>query len=219
MWETIYNGIDAESFNEEVRSSDPSSIEDKWDMTDELVFVNVARYEPEKSQIDLIDAMDEITEQNPNTKLLIVGRGKLEEKLRRRIRQKDLESHVKLTGFVPSIVEYYALADVFVSSSIREGHPITLLEAMAAELPVIGTTIAGVNELVIDGETGLLAPPQSPTTLADRLLELMDATKRQQFGQAGFKRVRDNFNISQTLDSHIELYRELLNAPRSQEGH
>jgi glycosyltransferase involved in cell wall biosynthesis len=94
-----------------------------------------------------------------------------------------------------------------------------LLEAMAAELPVVGTTIPGVDELVVNGETGLLAPPQSPTALADRLLELMDATKRQQFGQAGFNRVQNNFAIFQTLDSHIEVYRELLEASQSQEGH
>ena len=211
-WETIYNGIDVEAYNDEVTASDLSDITEKWDITDELVFLNVARYQPEKSQVDLIDAMAEVTEQHPNTKLLMVGRGDLEDKLRRRIREKGLEAHVKLTGFVPSVVEYYALADVFVSSSIREGHPITLLEAMAAELPVVGTAIPGVDELVVDGETGLLAPPQSPAALADRLLKLTNSTKREQFGQAGFERIRDNFDISQTLESHIELYRELLNA-------
>jgi glycosyltransferase involved in cell wall biosynthesis len=209
-WETIYNGIDVEAFNEIVNSSDPSEVKEKWEITNELVFLNVARYQPAKSQADLIDAMEEVTDQSPNTKLLIVGRGKLENKLRQRIQEKGMEAHVKLTGFVPSIVEYYALADVFVSSSIREGHPITLLEAMAAELPVVGTAIPGVNELVVDCETGFLAPSQSPTALADRLLGLMDTTKRQQFGQASFKRVRDNFDISDTLDSHIELYKEVL---------
>lgn len=209
-WETIYNGIDVESYNKEVRAANPDHVREKWDIGDDVVFLNIARYEQEKSQSDLLKAMARVTDQRQDVTLLLVGSGRLKDELRANIRNKNLEQHVILTGHVPSVVEYYALADVFVSSSIREGLPITLLEAMAAELPVVGTSIPGVNELIIDGKTGYLVPPKTPGRLADSLLKLSDSGRQATFGNAGFERVRAQFDISETLEAHIRLYRELL---------
>ncbi|WP_336135346.1 glycosyltransferase [Natronomonas amylolytica] len=216
-WETIYNGLDVESYNEEVRAANLDRVREKWDIEDDIVFLNIARYEAEKSQSDLIETMARVTDQRKDVMLLLVGSGSLEDELRTKIRDENLEQHVKLTGHVPSVVEYYALADVFVSASVREGLPITLLEAMAAELPVVGTTIPGVDELVVDGETGYLVPPKAPKVLAERMLALSDSERQEAFGKAGFDRVRTQFDISKTLEAHIRLYRKLLHEDQSKD--
>lgn len=209
-WDVIYNGINVDDYNRSVRTADTGQIKDQWGITDDIVLLNVARHDPEKSQIDLIDAMPRVLKAEPNTKLLIVGDGELRGELEKRISGKGLSDSVELTGHVPSVTEYYAIADCFVSSSTREGLPITLLEAMASELPVVATAIPGVDELVVEGETGFLVPPKSSIDLADRILELSDPIRRREFGRAGFKRVRGNFDISNTLEKHLQLYREIL---------
>lgn len=216
-WEIIYNGIDVEAYNEDVRAASPDNVRKKWDVGDDVVFLNIARYEPEKAQSDLLEAMARVTNQRQDVTLLLVGSGRLEDELWAKIRDENLESNVKLTGHVPSVKEYYALADVFVSSSIREGLPITFLEAMAAELPIVGTKIPGVDELVINGETGYLVPPKGSEELANRLLKLSDPERQTAFGKAGFQRVRTQFDIRETLKAHIRLYEEILNKTNSED--
>ncbi|WP_394353563.1 glycosyltransferase [Halosimplex rubrum] len=125
----------------------------------------------------------------------MVGWGPREDRLRDRIRQRGLGDAVTVTGRVPSVHEYYALADVFVSSSVFEGLPIAHLEGMAAGLPIVATDIPGVVEVVVDGETGLLIPPEDPGALASGMCELADATRRTEFGHEGRQRVESKFDI------------------------
>jgi glycosyltransferase involved in cell wall biosynthesis len=213
-WRTIYNGIDVTGHRETVEAADPASVRERWDLPPGPVLLNVARYRPEKAQRDLIAAMERVVETHPDASLLIVGGGPLEADLRRRIRSAGLGSNVVLAGHVPSVAAYYAAADVFVSSSLREGLPITLLEAMASDLPVVATAIPGVDELVVDGETGRLAPPGAPAALADRIREVLDPGIRRAFGRAGFDRVESSFDVSNTHRTYADLYRELVDSSR-----
>jgi len=207
-WCSIYNGIHVEEYNASVEEADPLSVAPDID-SNTLVYLNVARYVPAKSQVDLIDAMSIVAESVPNAHLFIVGWGDREESLRKRVSQHGLENHVTVTGRVPSVFEYYSLADVFVSSSIFEGLPITHLEAMAADLPIIATGIPGVEEVVVDGKTGRLVPPNSPHDLADAMIELTETDTREEMAAAGFCRVSELFSITDTVTNHLQLYRSL----------
>lgn len=209
QWCTIYNGIDVEEFNDVVHHAD-RRVRERWDITASTIFLNVSRYVEAKSQKDLIAAMETIRAQGENAHLLIVGWGEKEESLRREVRDRDLEDYITITGKVPEIEPYYAVADAFVSSSIFEGLPTVHIEAMAAELPVIATDIPGVREIVIDGKTGRLVPPSKPNAIGEAMVDYLDSEMRSTDGQNGYKRARTEFNISHTVSAHMELYRELI---------
>lgn len=211
QWCTIYNGIDVESFRNQVRSADTSTVRERWNVDADLVYLNVSRYVSAKSQTDLVEAMSRVVDDDPDAHLLIVGWGDREPQIRRVVDEEGLDEYVTVTGRVPVVEEYYALADVFVSSSTFEGMPIAHLEAMAAGLPIVATDIPGVREVVADGETGLLVPPTDPDALSEAMLDLRSAERRAEFSNAGYERVSGEFSIDQTVEDHITLYRELIN--------
>jgi len=209
-WGTIQNGIDVDAFAESVAEADSSNVRAEWDVVDaDPLFVNIARYQPQKAQRDLIAAMERVLEQLPSAHLLIVGWGSLESDLRSAVRERGLTDSVTVTGRVPEIHGYYAAADAFVLSSKFEGLPVTLLEAMAAGCPVVATDIPGVREVVADGETGTLVQPTNPAALAAALVGMSDEARREAFATAGRKRVKEQFSVGRMAADYLELYRSL----------
>ena len=102
-------------------------------------------------------------------------------------------------------------ADVFVLSSEWEGLPRSVIEAMASELPVVGTDVNGTNELVIHGVTGLLVPPRDPTALAQSLTTLLlDAQMRREMGRRGRRRVEEEFDLRKTTRQLEEFYASIV---------
>ena len=118
---------------------------------------------------------------------------------------------VKLLGARRDVRELLAAADLFVLSSRSEGLPISVLEAMAAGLPVVATSVGGVSELVVDGETGFLVPPADPRALAEAVGRLLrDPELRHRFGAAGRHRAERRFDVARFHEAHVRLYcREL----------
>lgn len=216
QWCTIYNGIDVTGFNKRVMTADVTGFRSQYRIENEPVFLNVGRYVPAKAQKDLIAAMSHVVCEYPGARLFIVGWGVLQDELLDSINDHDLSENVTLTGRIPpaDIHEYYALADVFVSSSIREGLAITGLEAMAAELPLVATDVPGLREIVENGTTGLLVPPNNPDRLADAMMRAI--TTDEQYGTNGYERAVVMFDIRKTVSLHVQLYRELCDdAPKS----
>lgn len=212
-WRTIYNGIDASEFNSKIeRLSGSPSVADAE--TDGVRFVNIGRFVPEKAQFDLLEAMEQVRERLPDSHLYLVGSsGPLQSELRQRVARSGLQDHVSVVYHDSNefdIHSFYGLADVFVSSSILEGMPMTHLEAMAAELPIVATDILGVREIIEDGRTGVLVPPNSPDRLAEAMVSFSSASKRREFGRNGFRRVERRFSIERTVDAYLDLYREVL---------
>ncbi len=209
QWCTIYNGIDVEGFHENVKNASPETFKAKKNIQGNPIFLTVGRYVPAKAQTDIIEAMSHVTEELPDAKLLLVGWGELEEELNDAVTTHAVEDSVTVVGRVPAeeIPEYFALGDVFVSSSLREGLPIAILEAMAANLPVVGTKIPGVKEVVKAEKTGLLVPPEDPHALAESMVQSVEMNH--QYGQNGYERVRNHFNVRTTAQSYVNLYEEL----------
>ncbi|ELZ21458.1 glycosyltransferase [Natrinema limicola] len=213
-WCTIPNGLDVEDFNSKVQNANPSRIRQKWDIGDEeMVVLNIGRYIPAKSQKDLIYAMDLVTEKVPNTHLLLVGYGELESELRAQIRKLGLNDNITITGYTSSVEDYYAAADLFVLSSVLEGFGIVVIEAMASELPVIGTNIPAIEEIIDQNESGLLVSPESPSELSKAILKLLSSQRlRDELGVSGYERVQSKYNIESMSDNYIKLYSEIYDA-------
>jgi glycosyltransferase involved in cell wall biosynthesis len=142
---------------------------------------------------------------------LIVGDGPDRSGVEAEVRELGLESAVHLGGPRSDVPDLLARSDVFVLSSRSEGGPISILEAMAAGLPVVASDVGGVSELVVEGATGLLVPAGDPAALAAALERLLaDPELRRRLGAAGRERARQRFDVSALRSAHLELYaREL----------
>ncbi|KKB80634.1 hypothetical protein VW29_16630 [Devosia limi DSM 17137] len=135
----------------------------------------VARLSDEKGHGVLLDALELLTRRGVDFHCTLVGGGPLAEPIATAVAAKGLSGRVTLSGAVPNarVVEMIGEADISVLASFGEGIPIALLEALAQQRPVVATSVGGIPELVIDGQTGLLVPPREPVALADALQALI----------------------------------------------
>ncbi|UGS35002.1 glycosyltransferase family 4 protein [Capillimicrobium parvum] len=114
---------------------------------------------------------------------------------------------VELLGDRTDVPELLARSDVFVLASRSEGAPLSVLEAMAAGLPVVASRVGGIPEIVVDGETGLLVEPGDPGRLAAAIEQLLgDPRRRAAMGDAGRRRVLERFDVDAVRRRHLELY-------------
>ena len=172
---------------------------------------NVAALVPHKGQRHLVDAAAHVVREIPDARVLIVGAGELEGALARQIGRLHLDGKVILTGFRSDVPSVLKGLDLFVMSSITEGLGTSVLDAMAAGLAVVGTRAGGIPESVVDGETGLLAPPADAGTLARTIAELLrDAPRRRAFGAAGRRRARAAFSADRMVEETATVYADVV---------
>jgi glycosyltransferase involved in cell wall biosynthesis len=147
---------------------------------------------------------------------LIVGEGPDRAAVEAEIRRLGLDERVRLAGERRDVPALLAASDVFVLSSDSEGLPVSVLEAMATELPVVASRVGGLPELVVDGETGILVPPGDARELGAALGRLTaDPELRRRFGAAGRARAEAIFDLGPFRRAHVELYDEQLARRRS----
>lgn len=180
-----------------------------------LVMVNVGRLDPVKDQAGLIAAFKLLRDSSParaaRLRLVVVGEGAYRNDLETQITRLGLQDQVRLLGDRKDVPEILAECDVFALSSVAEGIPLTLLEAMAAGLPVVATRVGGVDEVVVDGVTGTLVEPSNPAALAQALRGYVeDESLRRQHGEAGRERVEQHFSLHAMLAGYTSLYDEVL---------
>jgi glycosyltransferase involved in cell wall biosynthesis len=171
--------------------------------------VSVGRFKPPKDFPTFVRALAEL--EPGSFRSLIVGDGPRRSELVSEIRRHRLERMVELAGERDDISELLATADIFVLSSTSEGMPISIIEAMAAGLPVVATAVGGIPELIVDGETGFLVPARDAGALADALGRLVaDPALRRRQGEAARARAEKEFDLPAFRRAHVELYSSLL---------
>lgn len=158
------------------------------------VFLSVGRFSPEKGHLVLLDAFAAVHAAHPETRLVLAGDGPMRADLERRISALGLRDVVRITGWVTSdqVREELCGARALVHPSFTEGLPVVIMEAMATHRPVIATYIAGIPELVRDGQTGWLVPAGRAEDLTEAMMACVTTSNEgiQALGLAGFKRVR-----------------------------
>jgi len=199
----ILNGIDTNIFcptiNEHMQEQQPVRIG------------IVARLSWEKDHKTLLNACRILVGQNIHFHLEIIGDGPLRNALEEMVKAQSIDRFVSFSGMRHDVAELLRRLDLYVLSSTTEGISLTLLEAMATKLPIVATNVGGNPEVVIDGETGYLVPPQNPEEMAKKLLLLInDKNLRRQMGEKGRERVIANFSIKETAKKYEELYSSVL---------
>jgi sugar transferase (PEP-CTERM/EpsH1 system associated) len=164
-----------------------------------------------KDQTTLLRAARLVADLEPGFRLTVVGDGPDQARLLALSEELGLGEHVCFLGFRSDVSALLGAADVFVLSSLTEGISLTLLEAMAAGLPVVATDVGGNREVVVPGQTGLLVPAGSPAALAGAVLEVLHRPEQAQaMGAAGRRRVEEQFSLRHTVAQYERLYLELL---------
>jgi glycosyltransferase involved in cell wall biosynthesis len=181
----IPNGYDEDAVTTILRNK-------RKDSFSRIVFVGSLR--PFKDPLTLMKGFQEISKKHPDAELLIIGSGPLETQLKKFSLEKRLSSHVIFAGRTSHEEALNAIAEstVFVLTSIEEGLPTVLIEAMALKKPIIATMVGAVPEIVHDGINGILIPPRSPESVAKAVeMLLSDSKLRETLGQAAAESVRD----------------------------
>jgi glycosyltransferase involved in cell wall biosynthesis len=169
----------------------------------------VARVTRGKGHLVLIDAFAGILNNIPGALLLIVGEGGLLPTVKARIRELALERSVLTLGERQDVPAILAALDVFCLPSETEGMPMTVLEAMAAGLPVVASNVGGIPEVVEEGRTGLMVPPRAVGALAAALLALAgDPERAREMGRLGRERLLKEFSLEQAVIAYEDVYRE-----------
>ncbi|HMF46916.1 MAG TPA: glycosyltransferase family 4 protein [Candidatus Udaeobacter sp.] len=199
----VYNGIDLERFQA------PRSVNNPVPR-----IVSVGRLVALKGFDDLIDACAELARREIDFVCDIIGDGPLRETLQAKIERLDLSSRVNLLGSLSqgAVLEKLQAADIFALASTTDAQgatdvfPTVILEAMASARPVVSTRLAGIPELVVDGQSGMLAPSRDSNALAHALEQLLrEPELRLRFGRAGRARIEQHFQIEQTVARLMEM--------------
>jgi glycosyltransferase involved in cell wall biosynthesis len=194
--ERIYNGVDLDAFSPAPKGS-----------TDKVVVGCAARLVPGKGVDDLLRAASLLREAGVSVR--IAGDGPERPELERLLDELDVRWFVDLVGRVPGMPEFWRACDVAVvpSDGWIESFSMSTLEAMACGVPVVGTDVGGIPEVLADGETGTIVRRGDPEALADAIRRYSeDPELRRQHGCAGAERARRWFSIETTAALYLELF-------------
>lgn len=214
----IYNGVDWQKFTP--RSGErpallPPALRPEVD--EPVVVGTVGRLVEVKDQRSILLSIRDLLQRSPDwrrrLRVVLVGGGPLEAELGQLARDCGIDDLVWMTGDRDDIPDLLRMMDVFLLPSLGEGISNTILEAMAAGLPVVATAVGGNPELVEDGVNGRLVPVGNTSALADALLELVeDDGLRHRMGSAALEGVRLRFDWDRAVSEYLGVYDELLGA-------
>jgi glycosyltransferase involved in cell wall biosynthesis len=203
----IPNGIDPEPFLGEF---DVDAVRADLGFSPEDLVVTLVGSVDRKGHRELTEAAAVLRSDFPNVHYLYAGEGPREDEVAEQVSRLGLGGVVRLTGFRGDVAAVLAASDVFCLPSYSEGLSISIMEAMAAGLPVAASRTGGNPELVVDGETGFIFEPFDSDDLADKLAKLLkDAGARRAMGEAGRRRVLSEFSLDDMVRRYCDLYTEV----------
>jgi len=178
--------------------------------TNDLVVGMIACFKPQKSPQNFVKLAFLTKKVLPEVKFLLVGDGISRKKIERLIRKFNLQKQVILTGWRRDIPRIMSAIDVFVLTSLWEGLPITVLEAMASNKPVVATHTGGIGEVIKEGNSGFLVSPGDTNKMSESLTVLLkDANLRKQIGQSARESLDFNFALTNMIRKNEDLYEDL----------
>lgn len=208
---TIRNGVDLREYSNKKRNV---SLRNELRVdTGDYVVGTVANFKKIKNHLFLLKAFHELIQNTTNVKLLLIGQGfrddpeSTEMEIRQFIKQKKLDNHVILTGYRSDVPDLLAIMDIFTLTSLEEGLPISLIEAMAAGLPLVGTNVNGIRELISSGKNGFLVDVGNVEGLRNSLYTLIsNSTMRYKLGAVSKDVAHKYYSIEHCSKKYEELF-------------
>lgn len=205
----IFNGIDFSIFDPERVNG--SFRADFGIEKDEIVVGTVARLVPQKGVEYFLQMAELVAARHEKARFLIVGEGELEQALREQCEQQGIGKRVLFVGPQSRMPECYAGMDIFVLSSLWEGHPLSLIESQAMERPTVATCTSGSPEIINDGQTGFLVSPKNVHELAEKVCWLIEHKKEARaMARQGRQLCRQRYHEKAMVEKTLNIYEELL---------
>ena len=202
-------GLDEEKFNILISDEEKENLKQELKIDDKsVVCTYVAELNKNKNQQLLIKAIKRLKDDNNNVTLLLVGKGRYEPKLLKLIKKMKLEENVKLLGYRSDIVKILSITDIYLASSLREGLPVNVMEAMYMGLPIIAVDNRGHRELVQHNENGFIVEQNSAmeNNMSNYLnLLVNDKHLREKFGNDSKGKVRE-YTLNNVINSMNKIY-------------
>lgn len=206
---TINNGVE---IPRQVSNVEVQNLKNEYGIKEgDFIIGTVGRlFNDHKKITDIIEAVFKLRELK-NIKLIIVGDGRDEELIQQKVIDLGLQEKIIFTGYQFDTAPFYKLMDVFCIASQREGFGLVAAEAMLHQLPVIATRVGGLQNVVVDGETGILIQPHQPKEIADAI-KIFYGSKDllKTYASNGYKRAIENYTEERYVNEVIALYRDLL---------
>jgi glycosyltransferase involved in cell wall biosynthesis len=214
---TIENGVELDLF---LGDKDVRGLRGSLGLADDDVVIGiVANLKTVKNHLFLLQAFSTVAREKSGVKLLIVGQGfpgepdNTERTLRSYVDDHGLAESVSFLGFRPDIAELLRVMDVFCLTSLREGLPISLIEAMAAGLPAVGTDVEGIRDVITPDEDGILVGPGDVAAMTDAIIRLIvDPAWRLRLGRAGREKAVRKYSLERCVRQYEQLFLSLANA-------
>jgi glycosyltransferase involved in cell wall biosynthesis len=209
--EVIYNGVDLKALSKPTAGARERIRAEFGYSANDFVVVQVARLHELKDHQTALKAVDEARHKIPGLRLLLAGDGDQRSAIKQTIRERGLDQTVTLAGTRKDIADLLSASDVFLLSSISEGIPLTVIEAMAARRPVVSTAVGGLPEIIEHGVSGMLAPSGDASSLAASLVQLyQNADLRNQMAEVAAGRAQEKFSLQGMLNSYRDVYYDVL---------
>jgi glycosyltransferase involved in cell wall biosynthesis len=211
--EVVPSGVDLSPFRQASQMQSGFTRESIGVSAGNMLLIYVGRLGPEKNLPFMIRAFAGAAEAYPEITLLIVGDGPERDNLEDRVAHMKIGDRVIFSGSVPyeRMPDYLALADVFITASTSEVHPLSVIEAMASGLPVLGIRGTGVGDIIEDGVTGFLAREDLAAFTAKLVRLAVEADTRRDMGSAA-SQVAERFSLERTAGDVLALYQSLIDA-------
>jgi len=206
--EVIENGVDPDRYDPE---PDRVAAKERLGLDPRRRYAaNVARFHPVKDQATLLEAFALVAARLPDVDLLLVGDGPLRPDLERQTASLGIVDRVRFMGVRRDVPAVLAATDVFCLPSVSEAASLTLMEAMAAGLPVVVSDVGGNPEIVRAEREGLLVPRRDPEALAGALARMLQTPElAARCGRAGAIRAREVYRLDRTIQRYADIYRRL----------
>jgi len=211
---TIKNGVDLNRFSKKNRF-----LKRELNIPNNIAVIGiVANFRKVKNHIFLLKAFKNLLKEYKNVKLLFIGQGfkgdkeNSEHEIKHFIEDNQLNNNVLLLGFRADIANLLNIMDIFCLSSFKEGLPISLIEAMAAGLPVVGTDVEGIRDIIINGKNGFLVQIDDVKGLKNALYTLLnDESLRQKMGRESKSLANQAYSLDYCINQYQDLFMSIMN--------
>jgi glycosyltransferase involved in cell wall biosynthesis len=213
----IHNGIDGMRFARGVAERARAWREQYGESGEGSIITTVGRLSPQKGMHIFLEAARLILGERPESRFWVVGSGPLRRRLEETARRLGIERATSFLGHRSDVAGLMAASDVIAMTSVREGLPMVLLEALALARPVVATAVGGIPEVIQDHTSGWLVPPNAPALLAERMLQIVEHPDRAaSIGASGQARVSSEFSAAESARRLAQSYARLVSSAKVQ---